>query len=142
MCNQRLPRPALSSPKLEAKALATSGKHVHEIPPTLYSKTGVCRGMPIFLIFALNIECGYSLEKKNLLKIFRFKKSLYIACACFRNDKSDVGVQNPVKYERRVEQMTFRMNILAYVLLLLLLLLSLLLLYNLIVNFYFCAVDV
>ena len=30
--------------------------------PLLYSKTGVCRGIPIFLIFAPNIDCGYSLE--------------------------------------------------------------------------------
>ena len=30
--------------------------------PILYSKTGVCKGIPIFLIFAPNIDCGYSLE--------------------------------------------------------------------------------
>ena len=33
-----------------------SGKHIREIntphTPLLYSKTGVCRGIPIFLIFA------------------------------------------------------------------------------------------
>ena len=28
----------------------------------LYNKTGVDRGIPIFLIFAPNIDCGYSLE--------------------------------------------------------------------------------
>ena len=27
--------------------------------PTLYSKTGVRRGIHIFLIFAPNIDCGY-----------------------------------------------------------------------------------
>ena len=43
------------------------------------SKTGVCRGIPIFLIFAQNIDCGYTLEpprqkilKKIPLKIFNF----------------------------------------------------------------------
>ena len=30
--------------------------------PLLCSKTGVCRGIPIFLIFAQNIDCGYTLE--------------------------------------------------------------------------------
>ena len=31
--------------------------------PLLYSKTGVCRGIPIFLKFLIqNIDCGYSLE--------------------------------------------------------------------------------
>ena len=30
--------------------------------PTLYSKIGVYRGLHNFLIFALNIDCGYSLE--------------------------------------------------------------------------------
>ena len=41
----------------------------------LYSKIGVCRGIPIFLIFAQNIDCGYTLElnfKQILLKIFSF----------------------------------------------------------------------
>ena len=28
----------------------------------LYTKTGVCRGIPIFLILFQNIDCGYSLE--------------------------------------------------------------------------------
>ena len=30
--------------------------------PLLYSKTGVCRGIPIFLFLLQNIDCGYSLE--------------------------------------------------------------------------------
>ena len=30
--------------------------------PTLCSKTGVCRGIPIFLFLLENIDCGYSLE--------------------------------------------------------------------------------
>ena len=30
--------------------------------PLLYNKTGVYRGIHFFLIFALNIDCGYSLE--------------------------------------------------------------------------------
>ena len=29
---------------------------------TLQCKTGVCRGIPIFLILLQNIDCGYSLE--------------------------------------------------------------------------------
>ena len=30
--------------------------------PLLYSKTGVRRGIPIFLFLLQNIDCGYSLE--------------------------------------------------------------------------------
>ena len=30
--------------------------------PLLYRKSGVYRGMPIFVNFAQNIDCGYSLE--------------------------------------------------------------------------------
>ena len=30
--------------------------------PVLYSKIGVCRGIPIFLILLQNIDCEYSLE--------------------------------------------------------------------------------
>ena len=42
--------------------------------PLLYSKTGVCRGMPFFLFLLQNRDCGYSLEPKifnfyNLRKI-------------------------------------------------------------------------
>ena len=51
--------------------------------PLLYSKSGVYKGIPIFLFLIQNIDCGYSLEiyvssknKKNikifLLKIFNF----------------------------------------------------------------------
>ena len=45
----------------------SSGKHVHvkytPLTPTLYSKNGVYRGIPIFSYFLLqNIDCGYSLE--------------------------------------------------------------------------------
>ena len=29
----------------------------------LYSKTGVCSGIPIFLCLLQNIDCGYSLEQ-------------------------------------------------------------------------------
>ena len=34
--------------------------------PLLYSKAGVCRGIPFFLTFAQNIDCGYSLEPARL----------------------------------------------------------------------------
>ena len=41
---------------MKDRYISTSGKHVHEIhtshTPFLHSKTGVCRGMPSFLIFA------------------------------------------------------------------------------------------
>ena len=30
--------------------------------PLLFSKTGVYKGIHYFLIFALNIDCGYTLE--------------------------------------------------------------------------------
>ena len=48
--------------------LCPSGKHVHIMftphTPLLYCKTGVCRGIAIFLIFAPKhrLDCGYSLE--------------------------------------------------------------------------------
>ena len=46
--------------------LNPSGKHVRIIytPNTLilYSKTGVYKGIPIFLFSIQNIDCGYSLE--------------------------------------------------------------------------------
>ena len=32
------------------------------VDPLLYSKTGVYRGTHYFLIFAQNIDCGYTLE--------------------------------------------------------------------------------
>ena len=37
-------------------------QYIPPYTPFLYSKTGVCRGIPIFLIFAPNIDCGYLLE--------------------------------------------------------------------------------
>ena len=70
--------------------------------PLLYCKTGVCRGIPIFLIFApkyrlwvlvrtASLFCQ-SKNKKNIKKnsnenfqFLHLKKSLYIAWACFRN---------------------------------------------------------
>ena len=43
-----------------------SGKHVLErytpLNPRLYSKTGVCRGIPIFFFLLQSIDCGFSLE--------------------------------------------------------------------------------
>ena len=39
-----------------------SVKGIHPHTQLLYSKTGVCRGIPIFLFLILNIDCGYSLE--------------------------------------------------------------------------------
>ena len=74
--------------------------YISPYSPLLYSKTEVCRGIPIFLIFAPNIHCGYSLEpppgggfnvypqcmfgakiRKNiknfLLKFFTFYNSVY-----------------------------------------------------------------
>ena len=45
-------------------------------PQFLYTKTGLCRGISIFRIFAPNIDCGYSLEpprrNSHQLKIFNF----------------------------------------------------------------------
>ena len=35
-------------------------------PHFLYRKIGVCRGIPIFLIFAQNIDCGYPLEPPRI----------------------------------------------------------------------------
>ena len=47
-----------------------SGKHVRvmntPLYPTLYSKTGLCRGIPIFLFLFQNIDCGYLLEPPRL----------------------------------------------------------------------------
>ena len=38
-------------------------QYIPPYTPLLYSKTGVCRGIPIFLKFLIqNIDCGYSLE--------------------------------------------------------------------------------
>ena len=87
-----------------------SGKHVRvkytPQTPLVYSKNGVCRGIPIFLFLLQNIDCGYSLEpprrggsnvypqsmlwaKINVpMKIIDFwpEKLLYIVIrACFRN---------------------------------------------------------
>ena len=39
-----------------------SVKCIPPYTPLLNSNTGVRRGIPIFLIFALNIDCGCSLE--------------------------------------------------------------------------------
>ena len=96
----------------------TSGKHDRvmytPLEPFLYSKTEVCRGIPIFFLFLLQIiDCGYSLEppwrggsnvypqsmfgakkkekyfKKNLLNFFQFlqlKKNMYLKWACYINE--------------------------------------------------------
>ena len=73
--------------------------------PLLWSKTGVCKGIPVFLIFSpkhrlwvlvrnASVPKIYVLSnnKKNnktfILKIFNIynlKKNLYIAWACFHN---------------------------------------------------------
>ena len=50
-----------------SQAFAKAIKHVCDMntpsnPRLLYSNTGVCRGKPIFLIFAQNIDCGYTSE--------------------------------------------------------------------------------
>ena len=37
--------------------------------PLSYRKTGVCRGITIFLIFAQNIDCGYTLESPRKTQI-------------------------------------------------------------------------
>ena len=39
-----------------------SVKCIPPYTPLLYSKTGICRGMPIFLVLLQNIDCGYLLE--------------------------------------------------------------------------------
>ena len=49
--------------------LQTSRKHVRVMyiplnPTFIYSKTGIYRDLPIFLIFATKIDCGYSLDSK------------------------------------------------------------------------------
>ena len=86
-----------------------SMKSIPPHTPLLFIKTGVCRGIPIFLILLQNKDCGYSLEppqrggsnkypqsmfkqkyKKNLAENFQFlklKKSLCNAWASFRNMK-------------------------------------------------------
>ena len=57
---------------------------VYYIPPytlLLYSKIGVCRGIPIFLIFLPNIDCGYSQSMFVLSKFSIFtalKISVYL----------------------------------------------------------------
>ena len=48
------------------------------ISPYLYSKTGVCRGIPIFLFLPQNIHCGHSFEPprrggSNMYTQFMFK---------------------------------------------------------------------
>ena len=49
----------------------SSGKHVREMyTPLLYSKTGVCRGIPIFLFLLQNKDCGYSLEPPHPQSMF------------------------------------------------------------------------
>ena len=80
-------------------------------PSLLYRKTGICRGIPIFLIFAQNTDCvtgnfhflgssymypqsmfcakiskyqNFSAENFQFLKL---KKSLFIARACFCNER-------------------------------------------------------
>ena len=76
--------------------------------PHLYSKTGVCKGIPIFLIFAPKhrlwvlgeavLSCTHNLcfeqkqekiYKKSTLnfQILQFQKNLYITWACFRNGR-------------------------------------------------------
>ena len=39
--------------------------------PLLYSKTGVCRGIPIFLIFALKHKIVGMCKNKKNIKIFQ-----------------------------------------------------------------------
>ena len=74
--------------------------YIPTFTPLLYSKTGVCRGIPIFLIFffAQNLDCLHSLEPPRsggsnvypqsvfrakllkisfLMKILQLKKSVY-----------------------------------------------------------------
>ena len=61
-----------------------SGKHIREMytslnPTFIDSKTGVCRGIPIFLIVAPK-------HRLLVLELLRLKRYLYIAWACFRRD--------------------------------------------------------
>ena len=37
-------------------------KYIPPYTPLLYSKTGVCRGIPFFYFLLQNIDCVYSLE--------------------------------------------------------------------------------
>ena len=89
------------------------------VPPLLFSKTGVCRGIPIFLIFAPKHRlwvlvrtaslrrfyeevrtCTHNLcfeQKQEKYQIFstenfqflQFKKKWYITWACFGNGSTD-----------------------------------------------------
>ena len=57
------------------------------------SKVSVYRTIgPLVLILLQNIDCGYSLEPPRYstenAQFLQLKKSLYYACACFRNGKS------------------------------------------------------
>ena len=64
--NLRLDQRKFDSQPNFLKFWGASGKHVHEMyvppyppePPLLYRKTGICRGIPIFLIFAQNTDCA------------------------------------------------------------------------------------
>ena len=72
-----------------------SVQYIPNYTPLLYSKTGICRGIPIFLILLQNIYCGCSLEPPRREKYHNFsvenfhflklKNSLYIAWASLRN---------------------------------------------------------
>ena len=57
------------------------------INPTLYRKTGVCRGIPIFLIFAPKHRLCVLVRTASPSEEFQFLKlkNLFIAWARFRN---------------------------------------------------------
>ena len=56
---------------------------VYYIPPytpLIYSKTGICRGIPIFFLFLLqSIDCGYSLEPPRRGGSNVYSQSMFLA---------------------------------------------------------------
>ena len=56
-----------------------SVKCIHPQTPLLYSKTGVFRGIPIFLFLLQNIDCGYLLERTRRGGSNVYPQSLFCA---------------------------------------------------------------
>ena len=55
-----------------------SVKLISPYTPLLYSKTGVCRGIPFFLLFALkHIDFGYTLEPPRCSGSNEYPQSLF-----------------------------------------------------------------
>ena len=64
-------------------------------PPLLCGKTGVCRGIPIFLIFAPKYRLWVLVRSRAAsatfstenFQFFQLKKNLHITLACFHNEQ-------------------------------------------------------